>query len=76
MNEEETVFEMTEELANSIVEISKAMEIIKKSRIKQKVLILLIHDLSKVGKRDIEYVLNSLSAIEREYLKPKSQSKE
>ena len=54
-------------LAEAIVKISKAFEDLKKSGLNQKAIIALVHDLSKISKRDIQIVLNTLSILKREY---------
>jgi hypothetical protein len=56
-------------IERSIVEISKAMQAINKTRLTRKALIVLIHDHSKIARRDIEIVLNCLEHLEEVYLK-------
>ncbi len=58
-------------IAESILAIAKGMEALQKSRLQRKVIVTLIHDQSRLGKRDIEMVLNNLQDLARDYLKPK-----
>lgn len=64
--EEEVPIEI---LASSIVAIAKAMKKISESRLTQKTIITLLHDHTKVSKREIGYILNSLDALEEIFLK-------
>lgn len=59
-------------LEQSIVSIAAAFKTINQTRLTRKALIVLLHDSSKVPKRDIEIVLSHLEAIERIHLKPKA----
>lgn len=63
--------EPVEVIAESIIAISQAMKTICASRLSRKALVALIHDQSRIGKRDIEIVLNNLECLERDWLKPK-----
>lgn len=56
-------------LQNSIVSLAEAFETFKKTRLKQDTIITLLHDTSKVSKRDIKTILNCLSELKRLYLK-------
>lgn len=58
-------------LAQAIVDISEGMKKLNASRLTRDTIILLLHDSSHVGKRDIGYVLASLDQLERTFLKPK-----
>ena len=57
-------------IERAIVDIASAAKKIASTRLSQRALILLIHDVSKVGKRDIELVLNNLEQLEDLWLKP------
>lgn len=61
-------------IAQSIVEIADAMKVLSRTRLSREAIITLIHARSKVGKRDIELVLNNLEALERIWLKPKPKN--
>lgn len=61
-------------LAESIVEISKAMRKINESRLTRKAIVALIHDKSNLHKTKIEIVLNNLDELENNWLKPKRKS--
>jgi len=58
-------------IAQQIEEISKAMARFEKSRVTRKLLVALIHDDTKIGKNQIEIILDSFEFLERRYLKPK-----
>jgi len=58
-------------IAQSIVDIVAAMKGINASRLTRRALVTLIHDVSKVSRKDIDLVLNNLSQLERLHLKPK-----
>jgi hypothetical protein len=60
-------------MARSIEEIAKAMKTLSATRLKRDAVIILIHARSKVGKREIELVLNNLEELEQIWLKPKKQ---
>ena len=67
INEPDTI--PAEQIAEAILKISKAWERIAKSALKRETIIILLHAASKVPKRDIEYVLNSLDNLKAMYLK-------
>jgi hypothetical protein len=58
-----------EVLESSIVEIAKAMKKLGSSRLKQETLVTLLHDHTKVSKREVRDILNSLEALEVLFLK-------
>lgn len=58
-----------EVLAASIKQIAASMKSIESTRMNRRCLIALIHDNSRVGKREIEIVLNNLCELERTWLK-------
>lgn len=58
-------------MAESIVKISDAMKQIANSRATRKMIVALIHDSSKLGKTQIEVVLNNLDHLESTWLKKK-----
>jgi hypothetical protein len=62
-----------EVIATSIEQIAAAMRQINSTRLTRKALVALIHDQSKLPKRDIELVLTNLEGLERDWLKPKPQ---
>lgn len=62
-----------EVLATSIKSISDGMRQISASRLTRKALVALIHDQSKLAKRDIEIILNNLESLERDWLNPIKQ---
>jgi hypothetical protein len=64
--EEEVPIEI---LASSIVSIAKAMKKISESRLKLETVVTLLHDHTKVSKREIRFILNSLDALEEIFLK-------
>jgi hypothetical protein len=54
-------------LATAIRDISQTVRRWNSAGMKKRALICLLNDLSKVGKRDIEFVLNSMDSLEQEY---------
>lgn len=61
-----------EVLATAIEKLSKASAQLNASRLlNRKAILLLLHDVTKVPKRDIEYILNAIPELERIYLKKK-----
>jgi len=58
-------------IAESIEKIAKAMQIINNTRLTRRAIITLIHDHSKVSKKQIEVVLNNLDRLEEIWLKRK-----
>lgn len=60
-----------EVLAEHIAKISQASSALKESRLKDHTVLLLLHDLTKLPRRDIRLVLDALPALETNYLKPK-----
>lgn len=61
---------LPEILASSIVKLGDGVMQWYRAGMKQRALILLLHDVTKVPKRDIEYVLNALKSLESEYCIP------
>lgn len=55
-------------IAKAIIEISEAMERINRSGLKRRALVALIHDNSKLPKRDIDMVLNNLEFLKQNYV--------
>lgn len=56
-----------EVLAQTIVDISTSMKRLLSSGLNRKAIIILIHDQSRIGKREIELVLNNLEALAEDY---------
>ncbi len=61
-----------EVIERSIVELAEGMRKINATRLTRKTVIALLHDNSKVPKREIEIILNNLADLERIFLKPKA----
>lgn len=59
-----------EALQAAVVTLADGMRALNRSRLRQDTIILLLHDITKVGKRDIGYVLNALGQLEQHILKP------
>lgn len=59
-------------LAHSIALLAKGYKALGKTALTQETLVTLLHDTTKVAKRDIRYILNSLDDLEDLYLKKKS----
>jgi hypothetical protein len=58
-----------EQIAEDIQSIADAMKRIDSTRLNRKALVTLLHEMSKVKKSDIEYVLNSLAFMDRQWLR-------
>lgn len=56
-------------IAQSIVEISKGMNALNSTRLTRRAIVTLIHETSKIARRDIEIVLNNLDQLEKVWLK-------
>jgi hypothetical protein len=56
-----------EVLATAITSISEGMRRLSNSGLKRKAIIALIHDQSKIGKREIEIVLNNLDSLRADW---------
>ncbi|MCI0620297.1 MAG: hypothetical protein L0387_01245 [Acidobacteria bacterium] len=57
-----------EVLADAIVKLSKAAEALnQRSGLNQRAIVVLLHDHSRVPKRDIEAVLRAMQQLERDY---------
>jgi hypothetical protein len=55
--------ETTEILAEAIVRIGEAADKLKSSGLNRKAIVLLLHDATKVGKKDIDAILNALPRL-------------
>jgi len=64
--EEPLYFEV---LQDEIVKLANVGRQIDASRLKQRAIVLLLHDHTKVPKANIRYILNALPALEEMYLK-------
>jgi hypothetical protein len=58
-------------LAGQLVEVARAAHLLQDSPLTEDVIVLLIHEKSRVNKRDIKKVLQTLGSLESIYLKPK-----
>lgn len=56
-------------IADSIVEIARAMKDLNNTRLKKRAIVTLIHDATGVTRRDIERVIGGLEQLEAEWLK-------
>ena len=56
------------DIAEAIVKVAEVGEVIQQGRLKQKAVVLLLHDITKVRKTDITYILNALPHL-KEYVK-------
>jgi hypothetical protein len=57
-------------IASSIIEISAAFKKMNQSKLKPRVVLLLLKDMTGLGMGDIEKVITAASMLEKEYLKP------
>lgn len=67
--------EPVEIIAQAIIDISDAMKTVASSRLSRRAIVTLVHEQSKIARRDIELVLNNLEQLERTWLKAKTPSK-
>lgn len=61
--------EPVEIIAQSIIEIAAAMRRIDSSRLTRKAIVALLHDTSKISKRDIDCILDHLAYLEKAWIK-------
>lgn len=62
-----------EVIASSITQIAEAMNVINGTRLTRRAIVALIHDQSRVPKKTIEVVINNLSCLEADWLKPRDK---
>jgi hypothetical protein len=60
----------SEKLAREIRMLSRAFKKMSTSGLKKETIVLLVHNLSNVGKPDVRAVMNALERMETEYTKP------
>ncbi len=58
-------------IATAIAQIAEGMKALNNSRLSRRAVVVLIHDQSKISKRQIEIVLNNLTDLEADWLKKK-----
>lgn len=56
-------------LADAIVHVARAAQQLLNSRLTKRAIVLLLHESSGVGKRDIEYVLDHAASLAAVYIK-------
>lgn len=59
----------TEVIAESIVAISDGIKKLRAGRLNDRALVLLLHDVTGVARRDIKVVLDGLQSLESTYIK-------
>lgn len=69
-NEELVPMPPVEEVAQAIVDIAAGMKKLSASRLKREAIVLLLHEMSKVGKPAIRSILNDLARMDSYWLKP------
>ena len=67
----EMILPPLEEIADAIMRLSEVGRAIGQTRLRQDAIILLLQQITKVTRSDIQYVLNALPELERTYLRPK-----
>ena len=60
-----------EVVAQSIERISESIRRLEASRLTAKLIVALVHDNTKISKREIQVVIESLRNLDKTYLKPK-----
>lgn len=63
-------FEDVATLEAGIADIAEGMRKLSRSRLRRDTIVLLLHDKTKVARRDINFVLNCLESLDHTYLKP------
>ena len=62
-----------EEIAHEVEKIQEAFIALRDSRLTRRAVVLLVHDMTKIGKRDIEKMLDSLPHLADHFLKPNDE---
>lgn len=68
MDEKQDIHDEVADIAEAIVRVAEVGEVIQQGRLKQKAVVLLLHDITKVRKTDITYILNALPHL-KDYVK-------
>ena len=66
--EEEIALEI---LAEHIIKIGQAAAVLRSSRLKERTILLLLQDITKLPQRDIKKVLDAQQVLENVFVKPK-----
>lgn len=61
-------------IEQALLEVAESMKRLGQTRLKKKLIITLIADDTRMGKTQVETVLNSLESIEETWLKPKEKT--
>jgi hypothetical protein len=69
MIEVEDVAVTAEDLAKEIEKLSRVFKALDDSRLQRRTVVLLLRDMTKVGKRNIEEILDALPKLADRYLK-------
>jgi AAA+ superfamily predicted ATPase len=56
-----------EVIAQALIDISEGMKKLSNGGLKRKAIVALVHDQSKISKRDIEIVLNNLESLRADW---------
>lgn len=70
-HEQSTMAPALEEIADGIIKLSKISEDIKKSRLTEKAILVLLNHVTGLPQKEIKLVFDSLPELERIYLKKK-----
>lgn len=62
-------------IEQAILDLAKGMKVLTSTRLKTETIVTLLHESSKVGKPQVRAILQSLSSLEHQFLKPKPLSK-
>ncbi len=66
---EESILPPLEEIADAILKLSQAGEAIRRSRLNEKAVVMLLSEMSNVKRSDVKIILHNLPLLAREYLK-------
>lgn len=70
MNKEITQDEMFEPIITAIQDVSEAFKKLQSSKVKERVILLLIRDSTNLPLTDIQQILNAAAQLKAKYLKP------
>lgn len=73
LEELQKISDTSEKLAREIRMISRAFKKIASGGLTREALVVLLHDSTKIGKQDINYLLNALQRLD-EYTKPEKEA--
>lgn len=64
---------LIDNLPEAIEKLATALKKLTDSRLREDTIVLLLHDKTKISKRDIKIILGAMDRLEEVYLKPKKK---